>query len=84
MPRLKKNSFVTLYCRYYFCIVKFKNFFFLLFSLKVKTNFRTAITVPEKSWARFRDYFADYCDKMKENAQKDAASTGDAAGSSSA
>ncbi|XP_065218675.1 transcriptional regulator protein Pur-beta isoform X2 [Planococcus citri] len=51
---------------------------------EVKTNFRTAITVPEKSWARFRDYFADYCDKMKENAQKDTASTGDAAGSSSA
>nr|CAD7404853.1 unnamed protein product [Timema cristinae] len=32
----------------------------------VKTNFRTAITVPEKSWARFRDIFADYCEKMKE------------------
>ncbi|KAK7604963.1 hypothetical protein V9T40_006149 [Parthenolecanium corni] len=51
---------------------------------EVKTNFRTAITVPEKSWARFRDYFADYCDKMKENAQKDGDSTGDVAGSSSA
>ncbi|XP_025156553.1 transcriptional activator protein Pur-beta isoform X3 [Harpegnathos saltator] len=33
---------------------------------EVKTNFRTAITVPEKSWARFRDIFADYCEKMKE------------------
>ncbi|XP_043268892.1 transcriptional activator protein Pur-beta isoform X3 [Venturia canescens] len=33
---------------------------------EVKTNFRTAITIPEKSWARFRDIFADYCDKMKE------------------
>nr|CAD7439017.1 unnamed protein product [Timema bartmani] len=33
---------------------------------QVKTNFRTAITVPEKSWARFRDIFADYCEKMKE------------------
>lgn len=33
---------------------------------EVKTNFRTAITVPEKSWARFRDIFADYCDKMKD------------------
>lgn len=32
----------------------------------MKTNFRTAITIPEKSWARFRDIFADYCDKMKE------------------
>ncbi|XP_044593381.1 transcriptional activator protein Pur-beta isoform X1 [Cotesia glomerata] len=33
---------------------------------EVKTNFRTAITVPEKSWSRFRDIFADYCEKMKE------------------
>lgn len=33
---------------------------------EVKTNFRTAITVPEKSWTRFRDIFADYCEKMKE------------------
>lgn len=36
--------------------------------MQVKTNFRTAITVPEKSWSRFRDIFADYCDKMKEGA----------------
>ena len=33
---------------------------------EVKTNFRTAITVPEKSWPRFRDILADYCDKMKQ------------------
>lgn len=32
----------------------------------MKTNFRTAITIPEKSWARFRDIFADYVEKMKE------------------
>ncbi|XP_026317032.1 transcriptional activator protein Pur-alpha [Hyposmocoma kahamanoa] len=31
---------------------------------EVKSNFRTAITVPEKCWARFRDILADYCDKM--------------------
>ncbi|KAJ9592369.1 hypothetical protein L9F63_015975, partial [Diploptera punctata] len=37
---------------------------------EVKTNFRTAITVPEKSWARFRDIFADYCEKMKEGGEK--------------
>ena len=36
----------------------------------MKTNFRTAITVPEKSWARFRDIFADYCEKMKEGGEK--------------
>ncbi|CAH0731731.1 unnamed protein product, partial [Brenthis ino] len=33
-------------------------------SLQVKSNFRTAITVPEKCWTRFRDILADYCDKM--------------------
>lgn len=47
-----------------------KNFFLQLYLLitifQVKTNFRTAITVPEKSWARFRDIFADYCEKMQE------------------
>ncbi|XP_054274442.1 transcriptional activator protein Pur-beta isoform X2 [Macrosteles quadrilineatus] len=37
---------------------------------EVKTNFRTAITVPEKSWARFRDIFADYCEKMKDGGEK--------------
>ncbi|XP_049881539.1 transcriptional activator protein Pur-beta-B isoform X2 [Pectinophora gossypiella] len=31
---------------------------------QVKSNFRTAITVPEKCWTRFRDILADYCDKM--------------------
>jgi hypothetical protein len=41
-----------------------------LTSWQVKTNFRTAITVPEKSWARFRDIFADYCEKMKEGGEK--------------
>ncbi|XP_065169229.1 transcriptional activator protein Pur-alpha isoform X2 [Atheta coriaria] len=34
---------------------------------EVKTNFRTAITVPEKIWPRFRDILADYCDKIKQN-----------------
>ena len=31
----------------------------------MKTNFRTAITIPEKSWSRFRDIMDDYVDKMK-------------------
>nr|CAH7746778.1 unnamed protein product [Callosobruchus chinensis] len=35
---------------------------------EVKTNFRTAITVPEKSWPRFRDILTDYCDKIKQPA----------------
>lgn len=43
---------------------------FGLYLLQVKTNFRTAITVPEKSWARFRDIFADYCEKMKDGGEK--------------
>lgn len=33
---------------------------------EVKTNFRTAITIPEKSWGKFRDVFDEYVDKMKE------------------
>lgn len=33
---------------------------------EVKANFRTAITIPEKSWSRFRDILADYCDKIKQ------------------
>ena len=44
--------------------------FLSLASWQVKTNFRTSITVPEKSWARFRDIFADYCEKMKEGGEK--------------
>ncbi|KAJ8956052.1 hypothetical protein NQ318_016502 [Aromia moschata] len=36
---------------------------------EVKTNFRTAITVPEKSWQRFRDILSDYCDKIKQPTQ---------------
>ncbi|KAK2725271.1 hypothetical protein QYM36_001649 [Artemia franciscana] len=33
---------------------------------EVKTNYRTAITIPEKSWSKFRDIFSEYCDKMSE------------------
>jgi len=33
---------------------------------EVKTNFRNAITIPEKSWGKFRDVFDDYVEKMKE------------------
>ncbi|GFU58489.1 transcriptional activator protein Pur-alpha [Trichonephila clavipes] len=39
---------------------------------EVKSNLRTAITIPEKSWSRFRDIFADYVDKMKELSEKSA------------
>lgn len=30
---------------------------------EVRTNFRTAITIPENSWARFRDVLAEFADK---------------------
>jgi hypothetical protein len=33
---------------------------------QVKANFRTAITIPEKSWGRFRDIFDEYVEKMKD------------------
>lgn len=36
---------------------------------EVKSNFRTAITVPEKCWSRFRDILSDYCDKMKKTSE---------------
>ncbi|XP_021964428.1 transcriptional activator protein Pur-beta isoform X2 [Folsomia candida] len=47
---------------------------------EVKTNFRNAITIPEKSWSRFRDIFGDYVDKMKESG---GGGSGSAAGPSS-
>lgn len=34
--------------------------------IQVKSNFRTAITVPEKCWTRFRDILNEYCEKMSE------------------
>ncbi|RWS26979.1 pur-alpha-like protein [Leptotrombidium deliense] len=33
---------------------------------EVKSNFRSSITIPEKSWSRFRDVFNDYVEKMNE------------------
>lgn len=32
--------------------------------LQVKSSTRSSITIPERSWARFRDIFADYVEKM--------------------
>lgn len=32
----------------------------------MKSNFRSSITIPEKSWARFREVFNDYVEKMNE------------------
>ncbi|XP_074602277.1 purine-rich binding protein-alpha isoform X2 [Brevipalpus obovatus] len=33
---------------------------------EVKTNFRSSITIPEKSWAKFRDIFNEYVEKLRE------------------
>ncbi|KAJ9598521.1 hypothetical protein L9F63_010792 [Diploptera punctata] len=37
---------------------------------EVKGNYRSAITIPEKSWQQFRDIFANFCDKMTEETKK--------------
>ena len=31
---------------------------------QVRPNFRTAITIPVKSWPRFRDFMSDFIDQM--------------------
>jgi transcriptional activator protein Pur-alpha len=49
---------------------------------QVKSNFRTAITVPEKCWTRFRDILNDYCEKMSESATTTADNNTQAAQSS--
>lgn len=35
----------------------------------MKSNTRSSITIPERSWARFRDVFADFVDKMSDSIQ---------------
>ncbi|XP_052745343.1 transcriptional activator protein Pur-beta isoform X3 [Bicyclus anynana] len=49
---------------FYFDIGQNNRGIYMKVSEQVKSNFRTAITVPEKCWTRFRDILADYCDKM--------------------
>jgi transcriptional activator protein Pur-alpha len=53
-----------------------------IYTLQVKSNFRTAITVPEKCWTRFRDILNDYCEKMSETATTTADNNTQAAQSS--
>ena len=31
---------------------------------QVRANFRTAVTIPERSWGRFRDILSDFIDKL--------------------
>jgi len=47
---------------------------------EVKSNFRSSITIPEKSWARFRDIFSEYVDKMNEAAATASAAEGKPSG----
>ena len=42
-----------------------KRLYFYYHAFQVKTNFRNAITIPERSWSRFRDILDEYVDKMK-------------------
>jgi len=42
---------------------------------EVKSNFRSSITIPEKSWSKFRDVFSDYVDKMSEVCDKPSGAT---------
>jgi len=49
---------------------------------EVKANFRTSVTIPERSWTRFRDYFVEVCDKMATQPESEtgAASTSSSSG----
>jgi len=51
---------------------------------EVKSNFRSSITIPEKSWSRFRDIFSEYVDKMNEAATTASAAEGKPSASASA
>jgi len=33
---------------------------------QVRSNFRTAITIPERAWTRLRDIIGEYLDKVEE------------------
>ena len=41
--------------------------FFITSSFKVRTNFRTAITIPEKFWPKFRDTVNDIIGEYQDN-----------------
>ncbi|XP_060072718.1 transcriptional activator protein Pur-beta-like isoform X1 [Ylistrum balloti] len=38
---------------------------------EVRTNYRTAITIPERSWGRFRDMLSEYADRPGSSAKGD-------------
>ncbi|CAG0917073.1 unnamed protein product [Notodromas monacha] len=51
---------------FYFDIGQNSRGVYMRISEQVKTNFRTSVTIPEKSWSQFRDVFTEYVDKMKD------------------
>ncbi len=59
------------------------------FHFQVRSNFRTAITIPERSWVRFRDILSEFVDKQSSSGgagegdgdvERDSKAGGDAAG----
>lgn len=46
-----------------FCRNNKKSDIFFLSVGQVRNNFRTAVTIPERSWARFRDVLSEFVDK---------------------
>lgn len=51
---------------------------------EVRANFRTAITIPERSWARFRDVLSEFADREPSTPAKEpAASAGGGSGGGS-
>jgi len=62
--------------KFYFDIGQNKIGVFMRIS-EVKSNTRSSITIPERSWSRFRDIFAEYVDKIQPNATNAATSQED-------
>lgn len=44
----------------------YRGIFMRLSEVQPRNQYRTSITIPERSWSRFRDIFTEYCDKMKD------------------
>ncbi|XP_071481814.1 transcriptional regulator protein Pur-beta-like isoform X1 [Diadema antillarum] len=44
----------------------FRGVYMRVSEVQPRNQFRTSITIPERSWARFRDIFSEYVDRMKE------------------
>ncbi|XP_072014549.1 transcriptional regulator protein Pur-beta-like isoform X2 [Amphiura filiformis] len=55
----------------------YRGIFMRLSEVQPRNQYRTSITIPERSWSRFRDIFTDYCDKMKEILNGQSGASGD-------